>query len=69
MGAICLPRSTPLRCVAAALLVGHTIVAVPRLHAQVRVRARAKQTLVIDHLMCKDLNANGRLDPYALGGN
>ena len=32
--------------------------------AQVQVRARAKRTLTIDRLTFKDLNANGRLDPY-----
>lgn len=63
MATIRLPRSAPLRC-AAALLVGHAVVAVPMARAQTQVRARAKQTLVIDHLVFKDLNANGRLDPY-----
>ena len=32
--------------------------------AQVPVRARAKRTLTVDRLTFKDLNANGRLDPY-----
>lgn len=33
-------------------------------HAQPAVRARAKQTLTVDGRAFKDLNANGRLDPY-----
>ena len=47
-----------------ALLVVQAFVATPVTHAQVQVRARAKPTLVRDHLVFKDLNANGRLDPY-----
>ena len=33
-------------------------------HAQTPVEARAKSTLTVDRLVFKDLNANGRLDPY-----
>ena len=32
--------------------------------AQVEVRARAKRAITVDRLTFKDLNANGRLDPY-----
>ena len=55
----------PRRCGAAAvLLVLHAIIAMPTARAQVQVRVRAKQTLMVDHLVFKDLNANGRLDGY-----
>jgi beta-glucosidase len=58
----CLFRTPLLRC--AALLVGHALLAGPMAGAQAPVRARAKQTLVIHDLVFKDLNGNGRLDPY-----
>ena len=64
MSVIRIPRTTTLRFATAVLLVGHAIIAVPPARAQVQVRARAKQTLVVDRLVFKDLNANGRLDPY-----
>jgi beta-glucosidase len=54
--------TTALR-VAAVLLAGH-VIAAPAASAQAPVRARAKPTLTVDRLVFKDLNANGRLDPY-----
>jgi beta-glucosidase len=49
---------------AAALLFGLALIVPPNAIAQVHVRARAKPTLAVDRLLFKDLNANGRLDPY-----
>jgi beta-glucosidase len=49
---------------AVALVVFHGLIAPPSTGAQVPVRARAKPTLSVDRLVFKDLNANGRLDPY-----
>src|SRR4051812_8781517 len=46
-----------------ALILGHSF-APYSAHAQVPVRARAKPTVVVSGLVFKDLNANGRLDPY-----
>ena len=48
----------------ALLLVALTLVTAPDAIAQAQVRARAKPTLAVDRLQFKDLNANGRLDPY-----
>jgi beta-glucosidase len=47
-----------------ALVVVQALVAGPAAHAQAPVRARAKATLTVDRVVFKDLNANGRLDPY-----
>ena len=47
-----------------ALLLTVAFVATSHAGAQVQVRARAKPTLVVDRLVFKDLNANGKLDPY-----
>lgn len=60
-----MPRllANPALRVAAVLLAGH-VIASPPASAQVPVRARAKSTLTVDRLVFKDLNANGRLDPY-----
>src|SRR5476649_2642859 len=61
-----MPRSssTALPRAAAALLVCHGLIAAPVAGAQLQVRARAKPTLTVDGRVFKDLNANGRLDPY-----
>ena len=58
------PRTSPPRALLTALIVGHAVIATPVARAQMPVRARAKPTLVIDRLVFKDLNANGRLDQY-----
>jgi len=48
------------------LLLGALLLAAlpPNGRAQLPVRARAKRTLVVDGRLFKDLDANGRLDPY-----
>ena len=53
-----------MRSLAAAFVLAHVFVTSQSANAQVQVRARAKPTLVVDHLVFKDLNANGHLDPY-----
>ena len=51
-------------CGVAALLLATPAAPRGTAHAQAPVRARAKRTLTVDRLTFKDLNANGRLDPY-----
>lgn len=51
---------TPVSLLAATMLASPAL-ATP---ANAQVRARAKPTLTVDRLVFKDLNANGRLDPY-----
>ncbi|MES2178284.1 MAG: glycoside hydrolase family 3 N-terminal domain-containing protein [Gemmatimonadota bacterium] len=56
-----MPRTTGIAFVRAAAAL---LVTTPFAGAQLPVRARAKQTITVDHVVFKDLNANGRLDPY-----
>jgi hypothetical protein len=47
-----------------ALFLGQLVMPIGDALAQGPVRARAKRTLSVDGRLFKDLNANGRLDPY-----
>jgi beta-glucosidase len=51
-------------CAVATLLVATPATPRGAAEAQVQVRARAKPVITVDRLSFKDLNANGRLDPY-----
>ena len=51
-------------CGAAALLLAGPLAPDAVASAQPQVRARAKPIITVDRLSFKDLNANGRLDPY-----
>ena len=51
-------------CGVALLLLTGPVAASAGAQAQPQVRARAKRTITVERLSFKDLNANGRLDPY-----
>ena len=48
----------------AAVLVGIFVAPTVAAHTQVPIRARAKPTILVNGVAFKDLNANGRVDPY-----